>query len=429
MAQISSCIALTAMFWTILAAACAAATQNVFAASIAASSAAPAFSSPSRSAPYHDTCPADSPLSCSCGSGSSSTSSSCSDSCCHEVSNGLFLSTQFWDYSPATGPDDLFTLHGLWSDTCSGSYNTYCNSWQITSAQSTLQQLGYNSLLSTMNSVWFNNAGTSDDLWTHEFNKHGTCMATVNPSCYSSSAPDSQNVGDFFTTAVDMFNNLPTYKWLTAAGLSPSTSKTYDVSDIESILSAQVGNTKVYLGCDSSNNLQEVWYAFYLQGSVASGVFSPTDNPTASTCKNGMKWMPKGSSSPGGGGGGGGGASPGKYTLNVVSTSTTSSLSGCIISGGNWYTTGTCASFTVADGSSSNSVTLTSSKGPCGIVSNNLVCSSGTTASQFVIDDNGYLNYGGQSTWSAASIPSGTQQAPVSPGTSGNVLLQIQVSS
>lgn len=391
------------------------------------SSSSPAFSSPNRSAPYHDTCPSTGPLSCSCGSGSTSTSS-CSDSCCHEVSNGLFLSTQFWDYNPATGPDNLFTLHGLWSDTCSGSYNTYCNpSWEVTSAQSTLEALGYTSLLSTMDGVWFNNAGTSDDLWTHEFNKHGTCMATVNPSCYSSSAPASQNVGDFFTTAVDMFQQLPTYEWLTAAGYSPSTSTTYDVSEIESVLSAQVGNTKVYLGCDSSNNLQEVWYAFYLTGSVADGVFTPTDNPTSSTCKNGMKWMPKGSSNGGGGGGGDGTTPSGKVTLNVVSTSSPNTLTGCIISDGNWYTTGTCAKFTTANGTTSNSVTLTSSKGPCGIVSDYLQCSSSTTASEFVIDDNGYLNYGGQSTWNAANIPTGTQQTPVSPSGTGSVYCQIQV--
>lgn len=52
-------------------------------------------------------CPADSPLSCQ-------DSSAAEDTCCVNSPGGLVLLTQFWDTDPVTGPDDSWTLHGLW---------------------------------------------------------------------------------------------------------------------------------------------------------------------------------------------------------------------------------------------------------------------------------------------------------------------------
>lgn len=34
--------------------------------------------------------------------------------CCFNAPGGQLLQTQFWDTSPPTGPDDSWTLHGLW---------------------------------------------------------------------------------------------------------------------------------------------------------------------------------------------------------------------------------------------------------------------------------------------------------------------------
>lgn len=34
--------------------------------------------------------------------------------CCFNAPGGQLLQTQFWDTAPATGPDDSWTLHGLW---------------------------------------------------------------------------------------------------------------------------------------------------------------------------------------------------------------------------------------------------------------------------------------------------------------------------
>lgn len=373
----------------------------------APSSSTGTFTSPSRSSPEHSSCPADSVLSCSNGE---------TDTCCYEGSNGIFLSTQFWDYSPATGADDLFTLHGLWSDKCAGGYGQFCNpSWEITNATTVLEDLGYTELLAEMNNCWKNQGAPDDELWLHEFNKHGTCMATLNPDCYASDAAKYQYVGDFYTSAVDLWKTLPTYQWLTSAGIYPSETKTYTADQISSALAPHIGDHSVYLGCDKNNALDEVWYFFKLKGSVADGEFIPIDSVSTSSCKGDFYWYPKGHS---GGGGGDDGDSSFKATLNI------DGQSGCLISNGKWFTSGTCATYNVTTGVFG--AHLTSSKGPCNVVDNAFTCGSGVSAGDFTLDGTDIV-YGGESTWSADHAPSSNEQVTVSSG-SGSVSFKITYS-
>ncbi|CAD0014755.1 unnamed protein product [Aureobasidium pullulans] len=51
-------------------------------------------------------CPASSPISCQ-------TTGTIQNTCCTEV-QGQVLQVQFWDSSPATGPANSWTIHGLW---------------------------------------------------------------------------------------------------------------------------------------------------------------------------------------------------------------------------------------------------------------------------------------------------------------------------
>lgn len=365
------------------------------------------FHSPGLSAPMHESCPGNSPLSCSAGT---------SDTCCYEGTNGIFLSTQFWDYNPATGEDDEFTLHGLWSDKCSGGYDQYCNpSWEVTNVTEVLLDLGYDSLVSEMRGFWKNQGAADDDLWLHEFNKHGTCMSTVNPECYKKNAAQYQYVGDYFETAVTLWKNLPTFQFLANAGIAPSETKSWSIDAFQSAIKDCFGY-EVYLGCDDNNALDEVWYFFQLEGSVAKGTFVPIDTVSESTCKDGFYWYPKGYSPSGSSGNDTSSDSQSGY-LNI------DGQTGCLISDGNWYTTGTCATFTIA--SSIGGVSVTSSKGACGIVDGQFECGSSVTASDFTLDENNYLNYGGSPTFHADAVPTGTVQAAVSTG-SGAVTFEIK---
>ena len=71
---------------------------------------------------------------------------------------------------------------------------------------------------------------------------------------------------------VKEFKNLPTYDWLTGAGITPSTSKTYTRTQIQNALENQFG-ASVYIGCDGSN-LNEFWYHFNVKGPLIGGEVS-----------------------------------------------------------------------------------------------------------------------------------------------------------
>lgn len=52
------------------------------------------------------TCASDIPLSCQ-------NTTVVKDTCCF-IPQGQLLLTTFWDYDPAVGPSDEWTIHGLW---------------------------------------------------------------------------------------------------------------------------------------------------------------------------------------------------------------------------------------------------------------------------------------------------------------------------
>ncbi|KAK3075606.1 Ribonuclease T2 precursor (RNase T2) [Teratosphaeriaceae sp. CCFEE 6253] len=342
--------------------------------------------------------------------------------CCFNFPGGALLQTQFWDTNPVTGPSDSWTIHGLWPDNCDGTYDSNCDdSRAYTNITQILQAAGADDLLSYMQTYWVSDSGSAESFWEHEWGKHGTCISTLEPDCYTDYQP-TEEVPQFFNRTVDLFKSLPSYEWLSEAGIVPSTSATYTTAQIQAALSKNRDGHDVYLGC-KSGALNEIWYFFNVQGSLQTGAFEASDLVgSKSTCPNtGIKYLPKGS------GGGGGGSSPtttatstgpsptssgapfsGKGTLNIV---TSGSKKGCIISSGKWYTSGTCASFTAT--SSGDGFTLASSKGKCGVVSGVLTCSGSVSTATLFSADGTSLAYDGGSTFYADSVPSGTTQGIV----------------
>jgi ribonuclease T2 len=118
-----------------------------------------------------------------------------------------------------------------------------------------------------MNSYWLPNSGSSETFWEHEWNKHGTCINTLAPSCYGDEYQPGDEVVDFFSKAVETFKvsfckskkkcsevrliicqGLDTYKALAAAGIFPSTTQTYTSDEIQAALTTITGSA-VVLGC------------------------------------------------------------------------------------------------------------------------------------------------------------------------------------
>ncbi|KAF1830553.1 ribonuclease T2 [Decorospora gaudefroyi] len=366
---------------------------------------------------YTQTCP-NAQLSCH-------NTTAVTDTCCFNAPGGQFLLTQFWDASPATGPDDSWTVHGLWPDHCDGTFDANCDSTRAYSnITAILNSFGATDLLSYMNTYWKDYKGNDESFWYHEWAKHGTCISTLEPDCYDDHKP-TEEVVHFFQKAVDLFKTLPSYEWLKAAGIVPSTTATYTTAAIQAAIQAKRPGVSVTLGC-RSGVLNEIWYHYDVRGSIQTGKFEPS-NPDGmkSTCPaTGIKYPPKNAAS-----------SPPRTTTTAGSPAPTSTAApgtpfsgkghldvvlngaskGCIISKGTWYATGTCATFTAA--TSSNGFTLSSSKGKCGVVGGALSCGNGVkTATTFTASKNGALAAGGNAVWSADRVAAGSSQQTVYAG-------------
>jgi len=202
------------------------------------------------------------------------------------------MQTQFWDTNPSTGPADSWTIHGLWPDHCDAKFNQYCDrSREENDIVGVLQGAGESSLLSYMDTYWKDIKGDDNDLWSHEWNKHGTCFSTIGPSCVESTG---QAVVYYFTSAVDLFRALPTYDWLAAAGITPSRTATYTRNEILRALQASsaFGHT-VGIEC-KSHELNQVNYYHNVKGPIYGGQYARINAPTGGNCpSSGIKYVPK----------------------------------------------------------------------------------------------------------------------------------------
>ncbi|KAI9777494.1 MAG: ribonuclease T2-like [Peltula sp. TS41687] len=250
-------------------------------------------------APFHQGASAGTPASCP-NAPLSCQSTSSAGSCCYLSPGGQILQTQFWDTQPATGPKNSWTVHGLWPDHCDGTFDSYCDkSREYTDIGGIIGQADP-ALLNYMETYWKADNGDDETFWEHEWNKHGTCINTLEPDCYSNYTPQEEVV-DYFQKTVDLFRSLNTYQarhcsiiTLAARNIIPSRTKTYTSAQIQAALSRSTGH-KVTIGC-RSGELNEVWYHFNVRGSVQTGDFVATDpDGSKSTCPTkGIKYLPKG---------------------------------------------------------------------------------------------------------------------------------------
>jgi len=151
------------------------------------------------------------------------------------------------------------------------------------------------SLLDFMQTYWLPNRGSADSFWEHEWNKHGTCINTLSPSCYTPSYSSGDEVISFFTRAVSLFRTLDTYTALASSGIVPSTSTTYRREEIEAALKKVTG-MDVLVRC-RGNRLNEVWYSFNVKGSLQEGEFVPSE-PVGKVGRGGcpvggVRYLPK----------------------------------------------------------------------------------------------------------------------------------------
>jgi hypothetical protein len=97
-------------------------------------------------------------------------------------------------------------------DHCDGGFDQYCDSLRRYSNISLiLVDSGRADLLEYMQEYWKDFRGDDATLWEHEWNKHGTCISTLETRCYNDYVPQEEVV-DYFDKAVELFQGLPSYK-------------------------------------------------------------------------------------------------------------------------------------------------------------------------------------------------------------------------
>ncbi|KAI1822722.1 putative ribonuclease T2 [Xylaria intraflava] len=230
---------------------------------------------------------------CSSSIESCSSNADSADSCCVNTPGGLFLQPQFWDTDPVTGPDDSWTIHGLWPDNCDGTYQENCDkSREYSDITSILDDNGKSDLVSFMKDYWQSNDESPEDLWAHEWATHGTCVSTIEPSCYDNYTKGKE-AADYFQIAVNLFKSLDTYGALKAADITPSSSKTYSSSDILAALKKVTGQEAI-ISCDN-DEMYQVYYGFHVNGPLQNADFTPTEIVgMKSNCpSSGVKYLPK----------------------------------------------------------------------------------------------------------------------------------------
>ncbi|KAJ5887966.1 hypothetical protein N7495_008007 [Penicillium taxi] len=338
------------------------------------------------------------------------------DTCCFNYPGGQFMLTQFWDFDPAVGPDDSWTIHGLWPDHCGGGFDQYCDSKRKYSNISLiLVDAGRADLLDYMGAYWKDFRGDDPNLWEHEWNKHGTCVSTLETECYTDYLPQ-QEVVDYFNKTVEIFQQLPSYEFLAKAGIVPSSHQTYKRADIEAALEAAHGYP-VTFHC-RNGVLSEIWYYYNIAGSLQTGNFIPSapDGQISNCPASGIRYVPKRAhheptrttthgSAPTATG------APFSGRGNMI-VSTLNQRRGCIISYGTWFSSGTCASFR-AEKTSGDAFTLKSSKGLCAIEEDAFSCGDHIeTPSEFTVKDD-KLAYEGNTTFYAENAPKGLVQSTI----------------
>jgi hypothetical protein len=97
-------------------------------------------------------------------------------------------------------------------DHCDGSFDQYCdNDRTYDNISLIISGFGRDDLLLDMRSYWKDYQGADETLWKHEWNKHGTCISTLETRCFENYSPQ-QDVLAYFDRTMELFKGLDSYK-------------------------------------------------------------------------------------------------------------------------------------------------------------------------------------------------------------------------
>ncbi|OAA47744.1 ribonuclease T2 precursor [Metarhizium rileyi] len=183
--------------------------------------------------------------------------------------------------------------------------------YQGESIEKWFEPYGKLDLLAYMRKHWVSQHDSNWVFWAHEFSKHATCFSTFQKECYVSivktlhvrgrrrtfqvtppvahqgpKASEHDDLFDFFETAVAWQRRLPSFQWLSDAGIRPSNTTGYTFSAVRHALTRAFGQPP-FLGCggpkynetragrgsnDSGRTeINEIWYYYHVNGTPQRG--------------------------------------------------------------------------------------------------------------------------------------------------------------
>ncbi|KAG0196011.1 Ribonuclease T2 precursor (RNase T2) [Mortierella sp. GBA30] len=141
-----------------------------------------------------------------------------------------------------------------------------------------------------MTTFWPSNTGNNTCFWSHEWNKHGTCVSTLDPSC-TSNPVEGKDVYDYFSKALELRSQYDLYKALAAKRIFPSQSRRFKTADIRAAIKAEF-DVEPGLNC-KNGNLAEVWLYFKVKNGDQYEPVQPTHPGWMGNCRQRASFPPK----------------------------------------------------------------------------------------------------------------------------------------
>ncbi|ORX85443.1 ribonuclease T2 [Basidiobolus meristosporus CBS 931.73] len=208
------------------------------------------------------------------------------NACCAPT-YGLVVFAQQW--LPKQGPRNAFTIHGLWPNSCNGSYapSNGCDPSRNYSNVGKLVQQQNATLYQQMNTYWVSYNGDNGAFWTHEWDKHGTCVTTLAPQCFGKNYRKYQEMMDYFGTVLELRQQYDVYSALSSAGILPG--KSYPRQAMIQAVRKSL-NIDPWFHC-KNGVLDEVWLYFNVKG---RNQYIPAQKYSGSTqCPTTIEYPPK----------------------------------------------------------------------------------------------------------------------------------------
>ncbi|KAF9977846.1 Ribonuclease T2 precursor (RNase T2) [Mortierella antarctica] len=145
--------------------------------------------------------------------------------------------------------------------------------------------------LKQMEDFWSSSKGNNNCFWSHEWNKHGTCISNLDPSC-TSNPVKGKDIYSYFSKGLELRAKYDLFKALAEERIFPSQTRRFSTKNIRNAIKAKF-DVDPGLYCQNGN-LQEVWLYFKVKnGDQYVPVQPPTHRGLMGNCRKMLSYPPK----------------------------------------------------------------------------------------------------------------------------------------